>query len=443
MSQIGQSRICGASLFNRNFWDAPESCFLREIYPKTGVQYRLGGAGCFGSCSSGLRRIMRCGNMIVELSKGPSGRLDGLCSRHFSSFAYKATKCLKSVLTGRPQLVPTSLERALPTGSNPVAGFGALLVCLAPLFFVAMPAAMAADGGNRLGNFKQPQAADRGSFHIGTFQTHPGEAPGGFDTPSIRGGLRHEDFSGDSLADDLGLSDAALESPNELLSIALSELKANQRVRARRCLELLVARFPNSAAADTARGHLGKLYAHNHENLSHRLRNTAGLDIDRVHEGAKKPRLLHDVNRDMRAPPMPAVSGPLSRALGLAVGDRVFFAPDSYKLGSKAAKVLRAQAKWLERRAGLTILVSGYADEPGGAERNFALSQRRAQSVMDRLIKEGVAKRRIRVLAFGKRSPIATCSSPVCAAQNRRVVTRILKDPLAHAELKVRVRSSK
>ena len=388
---------------------------------------------------------MRCGNNFVLPVQASFGHLEGSCGCRGSLLALLARRAcsrFKVASTGLPNSFQASLYSALSAGFAPLASFAAMMAGLAPLLLFPTQSAVAAGGHSLLvENIVQTDQKDRGSFHIGTFQTRPGEAAIDGGHPSRRGGLSHEEPYGESFAEDLGLSAKALQSPSELLSIALSDLKADHRVRARRCLELLVARFPNSVAADTARGHLARLYAHGHDGAEGSGSNgKIGLATQRVHEGGMDSPLLHDVNTNKQNLPTPAVNNPLSRALGLAVGDRVFFAPNSDKLGSKAVNVLRAQALWLKQRAGLSVLVSGYADEPGDAERNFVLSQRRALSVMDRLIKEGVAKQRIRVVAYGRRSPIATCSRPVCAAQNRRVVTRILEHPSSRAELKVKIK---
>ena len=110
-----------------------------------------------------------------------------------------------------------------------------------------------------------------------------------------------------------------------------------------------------------------------------------------------------------------------------AVGDRVFFAPNSVALGAKAGSALRRQATWLQRNGEALVEVVGYADEPGSSDLNMRISRQRAEAVQQRLIAEGVDSARIRILALGQSQPVATCRTARCSAQNRRVITRLLR----------------
>ena len=67
--------------------------------------------------------------------------------------------------------------------------------------------------------------------------------------------------------------------------------------------------------------------------------------------------------------------------------------------------------------------VEGHADEQGTREYNIALSARRAASVQDFLISQGVAAARMKTIPYGKERPIEVCSSEECYAKNRRAVT--------------------
>jgi peptidoglycan-associated lipoprotein len=107
------------------------------------------------------------------------------------------------------------------------------------------------------------------------------------------------------------------------------------------------------------------------------------------------------------------------------VGDRVFFSEASAELGSRGRVALEAQAAWLARHPKLSVTIEGHADDAGAARHNLEVSQRRAESVRQRLIQMGVAPERIRTVAYGRQRLVAHCAAPVCAAQNRRAVTVI------------------
>lgn len=105
------------------------------------------------------------------------------------------------------------------------------------------------------------------------------------------------------------------------------------------------------------------------------------------------------------------------------VGDRVLFAVDQHTLSPQAQQVLAAQAQWLNANPAYAIIIEGHADEQGTREYNLALGARRATSVQNYLISQGVAGNRMRTISYGKERPIEVCSNEACYAQNRRSVT--------------------
>ncbi len=107
------------------------------------------------------------------------------------------------------------------------------------------------------------------------------------------------------------------------------------------------------------------------------------------------------------------------------VGDRVYFLNDQSSLTPEASATLGKQAGWLKQYAQVTIQVEGHADERGTREYNIALSARRATTVRQFLIAQGVAANRISSIAYGKERPVALCDAEQCWSQNRRAVTVI------------------
>lgn len=107
------------------------------------------------------------------------------------------------------------------------------------------------------------------------------------------------------------------------------------------------------------------------------------------------------------------------------IGDRVFFLADQSSLTPEATGILTKQAQWLQTYSKITIQVEGHADERGTREYNIALSARRATTVRQFLISNGVAGNRISSIAYGKERPVALCDAEQCWSQNRRAVTVI------------------
>ncbi|MBE2275402.1 MAG: peptidoglycan-associated lipoprotein Pal [Rhodobacteraceae bacterium] len=105
------------------------------------------------------------------------------------------------------------------------------------------------------------------------------------------------------------------------------------------------------------------------------------------------------------------------------VGDMVHFAVDQSTLSDQARSILTAQASWLNQNPGYAIIIEGHADEQGTREYNLALGARRAASVQQFLITQGVSSARMKTISYGKERPLQVCSDEGCYAQNRRAVT--------------------
>ncbi len=105
------------------------------------------------------------------------------------------------------------------------------------------------------------------------------------------------------------------------------------------------------------------------------------------------------------------------------VGDRVLFAVDQSTLDDTARATLGEQAVWLSANPEYAVLIEGHADERGTREYNLALGARRANSVQEYLVSQGVAANRLRTVSYGKERPTEICSDESCYQQNRRAVS--------------------
>lgn len=84
-------------------------------------------------------------------------------------------------------------------------------------------------------------------------------------------------------------------------------------------------------------------------------------------------------------------------------------------------------AQFLQDNPQLMIQLEGHTDNVGSAEANLRLSRERVDAVRAYLIKQGVAKNRIRIMAFGGSKPIRNEQTSEAHAMNRRVEVRILR----------------
>jgi peptidoglycan-associated lipoprotein len=123
----------------------------------------------------------------------------------------------------------------------------------------------------------------------------------------------------------------------------------------------------------------------------------------------------------------PVTQGPVpgSKADFLAqVGsDTVHFDTDKYDLDGEATGILAKQAQWLQAHPNVKATIEGHCDERGTREYNLALGDRRANSVKNFLVNNGVAASQLSTISYGKERPVATGSDEASWAQNRRAVT--------------------
>ena len=105
------------------------------------------------------------------------------------------------------------------------------------------------------------------------------------------------------------------------------------------------------------------------------------------------------------------------------VGDRVLFVVDQWTLTDTARATLAGQAGWLKANPDYAVIIEGHADEQGTREYNIGLGDKRATSVRNYLISQGISGSRMQTVSYGKERPIALCSDESCYSQNRRAVT--------------------
>jgi outer membrane protein OmpA-like peptidoglycan-associated protein len=109
-----------------------------------------------------------------------------------------------------------------------------------------------------------------------------------------------------------------------------------------------------------------------------------------------------------------------ARGLIVSMSD-VLFDTGKYSLKPGAREKLAKVAGILLAYPGLNIEVGGYTDNVGGDAMNQTLSENRAGSVRDYLVKEGVATASVSAKGFGNTLPVTTNDNSAGRQQNRRV----------------------
>jgi outer membrane protein OmpA-like peptidoglycan-associated protein len=103
----------------------------------------------------------------------------------------------------------------------------------------------------------------------------------------------------------------------------------------------------------------------------------------------------------------------------------VLFDVDSAVLKPGAGSEINRVANVLVQYPQTNILIAGYTDSTGSEEYNQALSERRAMSVRNALLNQGVADYRMTTVGYGESQPIADNGTPEGRQLNRRVVVTI------------------
>jgi outer membrane protein OmpA-like peptidoglycan-associated protein len=111
---------------------------------------------------------------------------------------------------------------------------------------------------------------------------------------------------------------------------------------------------------------------------------------------------------------------PTERGLLLTLGD-VLFAFNKADLKAGVARTLMPLANVLKEKPEQTVVVEGHTDSVGSREYNLQLSERRADSVRDFLVEQGVDPARISVEGLGPDFPIADNADEAGRQRNRRV----------------------
>ncbi len=103
----------------------------------------------------------------------------------------------------------------------------------------------------------------------------------------------------------------------------------------------------------------------------------------------------------------------------------VNFATGSATLTANSLPILNRAAETLVNNPTIKVEIAGHTDSQGLAAINKRLSQRRANTVMNYLIKKGVSAKRLSAKGYGETQPIANNKTTEGRATNRRVEMKI------------------
>jgi outer membrane protein OmpA-like peptidoglycan-associated protein len=107
--------------------------------------------------------------------------------------------------------------------------------------------------------------------------------------------------------------------------------------------------------------------------------------------------------------------------------DRLLFDTGKATLRPESQEQLKNMVEILKAYPAVELKLGGYTDNVGDPAFNLKLSGDRAKSVMDEMIKMGIAKDRLESEGYGEQFPVASNDTEEGKAQNRRIAVRVTK----------------
>jgi outer membrane protein OmpA-like peptidoglycan-associated protein len=106
--------------------------------------------------------------------------------------------------------------------------------------------------------------------------------------------------------------------------------------------------------------------------------------------------------------------------------NNIFFAFDKSDLQPESYMEMQRWIRMLNENGHVKLEVNGHTDSIGTEPYNQKLSERRAKSVVNYLVDNGIARQRLVAAGFGESQPVASNTTDDGRQQNRRVQVRII-----------------
>lgn len=103
----------------------------------------------------------------------------------------------------------------------------------------------------------------------------------------------------------------------------------------------------------------------------------------------------------------------------------ILFDPFSNEVSKDSKAKIEQFARFLKENSNYNALIEGHTDDIGTIAENLDLSNKRAASVKDMLVKLGVEEYRLHSIGKGESEPIADNSTPEGRAKNRRIDVKL------------------
>ncbi|MDH4045840.1 MAG: OmpA family protein [Gemmatimonadota bacterium] len=120
-----------------------------------------------------------------------------------------------------------------------------------------------------------------------------------------------------------------------------------------------------------------------------------------------------------RADSLAAITRETERVRGMVM-EMINFDFDKSNIRPGDAATLDRKIAIMQANAGLSITITGHADERGSDEYNLALGNRRALAAKEYMVNRGIAANRVTTASRGEEQPLDSMSTEEAWAKNRR-----------------------
>lgn len=107
--------------------------------------------------------------------------------------------------------------------------------------------------------------------------------------------------------------------------------------------------------------------------------------------------------------------------------NKIYFETGKAAVNTASSSDLNKLAQFLKDNPAVRLEIQGHTDNVGTMANNMKLSQLRANSIVDYLVKSGIAREQLLAKGYGPSIPIADNSTKEGKAQNRRVEMKVLE----------------
>jgi outer membrane protein OmpA-like peptidoglycan-associated protein len=245
---------------------------------------------------------------------------------------------------------------------------------------------------------------------------------------------RERSASSDRIAElRAAIAAAQSEAERNRLSAEKKALDAEIETRARHEAEQEAAEAARRAAEAEERAHAAEKerIAAEHAKLdAERGKSEAERGRVTAENQASEARLERENARAELREAMARITAVRESARGLIVSlPNILFETDQAMLKPEGREALAKISGVLMIAEGYTLSVEGHTDAVGSNEYNLDLSEKRATSVRDYLVSQGLSPANISVRGFGETQPIAANETAAGRQENRRVEIVVLETP--------------